>query len=68
MPENRTAGVYAIINTNLDIIEPFRPVDDIKKYLEELRSEIGWLFYLCKEGISDILIPVILYPISFVSR
>lgn len=39
--DNDVEFVYAIINTNLDIIEPFRPVDDIKKYLEELRSEIG---------------------------
>jgi len=39
--DNDEECVYAIINTNLDIIEPFRPIDNIRKYLEELRLEKG---------------------------
>jgi hypothetical protein len=30
--------VYAIIDDNLDIIEPFRPIQDISAYLKELRK------------------------------
>ncbi len=35
---NNEECVYAIMNTNLDIIIPFRPVDNIKEYLRTLRS------------------------------
>ena len=30
--------VYAIINANLEIIEQFRPIQDVDKYLEEMRE------------------------------
>ena len=36
--DNDEENVYAIIDTNLDIIEPFRPIEDIAIYLEELRK------------------------------
>ena len=31
--------VYAIINTDLEIVEPFRPVKDLNKYLEEIETK-----------------------------
>ena len=37
MNDNDEENVYAIIDTNLDIIEPFRPIEDIAAYLKELR-------------------------------
>lgn len=37
--DNDEEVIYAIMDTNLDIIEPFRPVDDIRRYLRELRAE-----------------------------
>ena len=33
--------VYAIINTDLEIVEPFRPVKDLNKYLEEIETKYG---------------------------
>lgn len=39
--DNDEECVYAIINKNLDIIEPFRPIKNIKEHLAELRSEAG---------------------------
>ena len=38
MEDNDEEEVYAIIDTNLDIIEPFRPIEDVKSYLSELRK------------------------------
>lgn len=37
--DNDEETVYAIMDTNLDIIVPFRPVKNITVYLKELRSE-----------------------------
>lgn len=31
--------VYAIMNTDLEIVEPFRPVKDLNKYLEEIEKK-----------------------------
>lgn len=39
--DNDEECVYAIINTNLDIIIPFRPVENIKGYLNKIRSDYG---------------------------
>lgn len=33
--------VYAIMNTDLEIVEPFRPVKDLNKYLEEIEKKYG---------------------------
>jgi hypothetical protein len=33
--------VYAIMNTDLEIVEPFRPVKDLNKYLEEIETKYG---------------------------
>ena len=38
MEDNDEEEVYAIIDTNLDIIEPFRPIEDVAIYLNELRK------------------------------
>ena len=38
MKDNDEEVVYAIIDTNLNIIEPFRPIEDIDTYLEQLRN------------------------------
>ncbi len=38
MEDNDEEEVYAIIDTNLDIIEPFRPIKDVAAYLKELRQ------------------------------
>lgn len=38
MEDNDEEEVYAIIDTNLNIIEPFRPIKDIAAYLKELRK------------------------------
>lgn len=38
MEPNNEEVVYAIMNKNLDIIEPFRPIDDIREYLKQLRK------------------------------
>ena len=38
MEDNDEENVYAIIDTNLDIIEPFRPIKDIVAYLKEIRQ------------------------------
>lgn len=35
---NREECVVAIMDTNLNIIEPFRPIKDIGEYLNNLRS------------------------------
>ena len=37
MEDNDEENVYAIIDKNLDIIEPFRPIKDIVAYLKEIR-------------------------------
>ncbi len=39
MESNREEKVYAIIDTNLDIVEPFRPINDISTYLKELKKK-----------------------------
>lgn len=39
MEDNDEEEVYAIIDTNLDFIEPFRPIKDVSAYLKELRKE-----------------------------
>ena len=38
MEDNEEENVYAIINTNLDIIEPFRPIENISNYLQQIRK------------------------------
>lgn len=38
MEDNDEEEVYAIINTELDIIEPFRPIKDVPAYLKEIRQ------------------------------
>ncbi len=38
MEDNDEEEVYAIIDTNLNIVEPFRPINDIAAYLKELRN------------------------------
>lgn len=39
MQDNNEETIYAIINTNLELVEPFRPIKDILTYLEELRNK-----------------------------
>lgn len=39
MDDNDEEVVYAIMNTNLEIVEPFRPVDNVNKYLDEMRMK-----------------------------
>lgn len=39
MEDNDEEEVYAIINTDLEIVEPFRPIEDVKAYLDELREK-----------------------------
>lgn len=36
--DNDEENVYAIIDTNLDIVEPFRPIDDVSAYLKKIRG------------------------------
>jgi len=36
---NNEECVYAIINTDLEIIVPFRPIDDVNQFLKEMRSK-----------------------------
>ncbi len=43
MDDNDEEVVYAIMNTNLEILEPFRPVDDVNKYLDEMRMKYSVL-------------------------
>ena len=43
MKSNREEKVYAIIDTNLDIVEPFRPINDISTYLKELKMKKPFL-------------------------
>ena len=43
MDDNDEEVVYAIMNTNLEILEPFRPVDDVNKYLDEMRVKYSVL-------------------------
>ena len=38
MEDNDEEEVYAIIDTNLDIVEPFRSIKDVATYLEEIRK------------------------------
>lgn len=38
MADNDEENLYAIIDSNLDIVEPFRPIRDIDAYLKKLRS------------------------------
>lgn len=33
--------VYAIIDSDLNIIEPFRPMEDIHSYLKQLRKQMS---------------------------
>lgn len=39
MEDNDEENVYAIMDTNLEIIQPFRPVEDIRAYLREEREQ-----------------------------
>ena len=39
MKDNDEEEVYAIIDTNLEIIEPFRPLTDVRAYLSEIRKK-----------------------------
>lgn len=38
MEDNNEEVVYAIIDTDLNIVEPFRPIDNIEAYLKKLRK------------------------------
>ena len=38
MEDNDEEVVYAIIDTDLNIVEPFRPIDNIEVYLQKLRK------------------------------
>ena len=38
MEDNEEEEVYAIIDTNLVIVEPFRPIEDVSAHLKELRK------------------------------
>ena len=38
MEDNDEEEVYAIIDTDLNIVEPFRPIKDVPTYLEEIRK------------------------------
>lgn len=38
MKDNDEENVYAIINTDLEIVEPFRPIKDVTAYLKEKRK------------------------------
>ena len=38
MEDNDEEVVYAIVDTDLNIIEPFRPIKDVANYLKELRN------------------------------
>lgn len=38
MEDNGEEVVYAIIDTDLNIIEPFRPIKDVSAYLKEIRK------------------------------
>lgn len=40
MEDNDEEVVYAIIDTDLNIVEPFRPIDNIEVYLKKLRKKI----------------------------
>lgn len=39
MEDNDEEQIYAIIDTELNIIEPFRPINDIDLYLKQLRKD-----------------------------
>ncbi len=39
MEDNREEEVYAIINADLEIVEPFKPIDDIAGYLKNIRKD-----------------------------
>ena len=38
MEDNDEEEVYAIMNTDLNIVEPFRPIKDVTAYLKETRN------------------------------
>lgn len=38
MEDNNEENVYAIIDANLEIIEPFRPIENVGEYLKKLRN------------------------------
>lgn len=38
MEDNDEEEVYAIIDTDLNIVKPFRPIKDVAAYLKELRK------------------------------
>lgn len=39
MESNDEEVVYAIMDVNLDIVEPFRPIKDVSAYLKEIRGK-----------------------------
>lgn len=39
MEDNDEEVVYAIIDTDLNIVEPFRPIKDVSAYLKEIRKK-----------------------------
>lgn len=43
MEDNDEEDVYAIIDTDLNIVEPFRPIKDVTAYLKEIRKNHGLL-------------------------
>lgn len=40
MEDNDEEEVYAIIDTNLDVVEPFRPIRDVASHLKTLRKNV----------------------------
>lgn len=39
MEDNDEVVIYGILNTNLEFVEPFRPISDVAEYLKQLRSK-----------------------------
>lgn len=37
--DNAEERVYAVMDTDLNIVEPFRPVDDVRAYLKKIAAE-----------------------------
>ena len=42
MEDNDEEVVYAIIDTDLNIVEPFRPVKNVEAYLKEVRKNVNY--------------------------
>ena len=46
MEDNNEENVYAVIDSNLDIIAPFRPIEDVTTLLKDMRSKKKRIFNL----------------------